>query len=148
MKGIVEQTPYITIAKGGERHMYVYGSNIIEDTDKIIDLYMIEMDTTECNYGNERNWLICPTCGKRRLSLYYDDYEFKCRKCAGLLYDIQTVSKKYRDDFNSLFNPLKLKHQMLNNRRPYYKGSLTKRAKRQVQKLLRYCDYSDGIHRQ
>lgn len=148
MKGIVEQTPYITIAKGGERHMYVHGSNIVEDIDQIIDLYMIEMDTTECNYGNERTWLICPTCEKRRLSLYYNDYEFECRECAELLYDIQTVSKSYRKDFNLLMNPLKLKHQMLNNRRPYYKGSLTKKAKRQVQKLLIYSDDLDGIHRQ
>lgn len=145
MKGIVEQTPYITIAKGGERHMYIHGSNLIEDIDKIIDLYMIEMDTTECNYGNERTWLICPTCEKRRLSLYYDDYEFECRECAGLLYDIQTVSKSYRKDFNRIMNPLKLKHQMLNNRRPYYKGDLTKKAQKQIEKLFKYSKELSNI---
>jgi len=137
MKGIVEQTPYITIAKGGERHMYVHGSNIIEDIGKIMDLYMIETSTTECHYGGEREWLICPTCGKRRLSLYYDDNEFKCRECAQLLYDIQTVSKSYRESFNTLMNPLKIKYKMIHNRRPFYNCKLTKRSKKQLKALIK-----------
>jgi hypothetical protein len=138
MRGVVEQTPYITIAKGGERYTFVHGSNIIEDIDFVIDRYMIDIDSTECNYGGWREWLICPICEKRKLSLFYQDYEFKCKECAGLLYDIQTVSESYRRTFNALIGTLKIKYKMENNRRPYYNGELTKRSRKQLRDLGRY----------
>lgn len=46
------------------------------------------------NYGGaDRHYFICPYCGRRARLLYLHRLHFKCRKCAGLNYQSQQVSK-------------------------------------------------------
>ncbi|MBL6985229.1 MAG: hypothetical protein ISR74_06505 [Candidatus Thioglobus sp.] len=49
----------------------------------------IMLDKTPCNYGGERKWFICPSCGGRCGILYQSSELFKCRSCSDVLYDSQ-----------------------------------------------------------
>ena len=53
---------------------------------------IIRIVSTPCNFGGEREWLLCPepTCGRRVKSLFVDEHHrIACRKCHGLLYESQ-----------------------------------------------------------
>jgi hypothetical protein len=45
----------------------------------VSDRVMIE--TTECHYGGERPWFLCPRCGSRRAVLFSVGGRFRCREC-------------------------------------------------------------------
>ena len=46
----------------------------------------IEVDTTPCNFGGSRPWLVCPKCRSRRGVLFCLDGYFRCRTCHNLAY--------------------------------------------------------------
>ena len=52
---------------------------------------------TNCNFGGERPWFICPGagCGHRVAKLYGARY-FVCRHCLGLAYESQREAPEYR----------------------------------------------------
>lgn len=54
---------------------------------------------TPCNYGGERLWFLCPTCGKRVAVLYLRGKSFACRGCCNLTYQScndTAMDRKYR----------------------------------------------------
>lgn len=46
--------------------------------------------TTGCNYGGQRYWFGCPTCGRRVAVLYMRNRGFACRKCNRIAYASQS----------------------------------------------------------
>ena len=42
---------------------------------------------TSCNYGGERIWFQCPTCGRRCAVVYRSGKYFACRICCDLTYE-------------------------------------------------------------
>lgn len=52
----------------------------------------IFIESTPCNYGNSRQWFLCPRCGYRCALLYGADRLFLCRKCYELPYASQMQS--------------------------------------------------------
>ena len=60
--------------------------------------YRVYLDTTPCNYGGERWWFRCPSCG-RRCRILYGGPEFTCRVCRDLTYRSQ---QEGRSRFRSL----------------------------------------------
>jgi len=46
----------------------------------------VAIETTECHYGGERPWFLCPRCFDRRGVLFSVDGRFRCRACHGLAY--------------------------------------------------------------
>jgi hypothetical protein len=51
----------------------------------------IMRDQTQCHFGGQREWLICPRCGGRRATLYYAHRRFACRSCLNLAYRSQQL---------------------------------------------------------
>ena len=49
--------------------------------------HSIELDTTPLNYGGHRVWWKCPCCSARVGLLYWEDWRWQCRKCAGLVHE-------------------------------------------------------------
>ena len=47
-----------------------------------------EFDFTRQNFGGERRWIICPSCGRRCRVLYGGAY-FRCRRCYNATYESQ-----------------------------------------------------------
>ena len=47
-----------------------------------------EFDFTRQNFGGERRWIICPSCGRRCRVLYGGAY-FRCRQCYNATYESQ-----------------------------------------------------------
>ncbi|RLA44424.1 MAG: hypothetical protein DRR42_20515, partial [Gammaproteobacteria bacterium] len=55
--------------------------------------YSVLFDWTECNFGGERIWFICPAKGcRRRAAILYGGSIFACRQCHGLVYPSQRES--------------------------------------------------------
>ena len=50
----------------------------------------IAFNWTPCNYGGERQWLICPHCGRRVAVIYGLESGFLCRHCYSLPYSSQS----------------------------------------------------------
>lgn len=48
-------------------------------------------DSTPCHYGGQRDWLICPRCGKRVAAVYFGRHRFACRTCNRLSYSSQRL---------------------------------------------------------
>lgn len=48
----------------------------------------ISLTSSACNFGGERFWFICPSCGRRAGTLYLPPLTRKlsCRKCNNLTY--------------------------------------------------------------
>jgi hypothetical protein len=46
----------------------------------------ITIETTECHYGGERPWFLCPQCFSRRAVLFSVDGRFRCRECHDIVY--------------------------------------------------------------
>lgn len=137
MKGIIEQTQYISVAGVGERYPYIHGSHRINHIYDIVDQYGIDMEETRCNFGGYRSWLICPVCGKKRLSLFYVDDLFQCKDCGNLLYDRQTESRKSRTLSERTIDLFRIKYEWMQNKRPVYNGKWTKRANRIAKRLVK-----------
>jgi len=59
----------------------------------------ISFDRTRCNYGGERFWFLCPSCGTRVAVLYLFRRRFACRHCHQLPYASQAenlMDRMYR----------------------------------------------------
>lgn len=139
MNGIVEECQYVTAVKGSRRHIFLYGDRVVNNGWYVYSDFGIETVDTKCNYGGYREWLICPICGKKRLTLYYVNDGFKCRVCGKLLYDKQRESKKGRISYAIIIDATKLKYRKEILTRPYYNGVLTKKAQKLIadhQKLI------------
>lgn len=50
----------------------------------------IQIVITHPNFGGERQWFVCPQCGRKVAFLYEDKY-FLCRHCHDLCYRVQQV---------------------------------------------------------
>lgn len=146
MYGIVEDTPYITLSKYSRTRRHYYRGQRIDLSHSIVHDSGVDFTTTPCNYGGKRFWLICQRCGKKKLTLYYIRGKFECVKCGELLYERQTMDKRklrlelsfldyyyYRDYMTRLYN------------RPFYKGVLTKRARRILNKIGMAIRYDNLI---
>jgi hypothetical protein len=48
--------------------------------------HTIELDTTPLHYGGHRVWWKCPCCRARVGMLYWQNWRWQCRQCAGLAY--------------------------------------------------------------
>lgn len=63
--------------------------------DFVADGYPVEQqimrDQTQCHFGGHRDWLICPRCDRRRVTLYYSNRHFACRSCLNLAYRSQQL---------------------------------------------------------
>ena len=56
--------------------------------------YDVSLDATACNFGGERYWFVCPSCGVRAGVLYRapgNEY-FWCRDCSNLSYRSRNCS--------------------------------------------------------
>jgi hypothetical protein len=49
----------------------------------------IDYDRTNCNYGGDRLWFLCPRCNARIAVLYCKDVLFLCRHCYEIPYTTQ-----------------------------------------------------------
>ena len=60
--------------------------------------YLVRLTWTDCNYGGQRPWFICPNqyCGQRVRTLYLRGRHFLCRRCHNLAYESQRESPKDR----------------------------------------------------
>jgi hypothetical protein len=56
----------------------------------------IELRTTDCQYGGERAWFICPCCHERRANLFLRSRRFACRTCQRLRYHSQSLDPTNR----------------------------------------------------
>lgn len=59
-----------------------------------INGHNIKITPTRPNYGGLRWWFVCPSCHKRKRTLYLSD-DYYCRKCLGLNYKSQTYRSNY-----------------------------------------------------
>ncbi|MDI6614102.1 hypothetical protein QMA64_05850 [Leuconostoc suionicum] len=59
--------------------------------------HKVKLTTTSPNYGGVRYWLVCPVCGKRKVTLYDVKSVMACRSCAKLYYPLQE-NKVQRDN--------------------------------------------------
>ena len=57
--------------------------------------YLVPLSWTRCNYGGERPWFLCPSCG-RRVAKLYGGAVFACRRCYGLAYRVQRETEDSR----------------------------------------------------
>lgn len=137
MLGFVEEHAHITVAKSGERHKCLGGKSLLKDTDYYVNVFNIKKDYTICNYGGEREWLICPQCNKRRLTLYFAGNSLRCRSCACLIYYKQADSKLGRTITQAIYDYNLNRVKAENIRRPFYNGKLTKRASNILKRLYR-----------
>jgi len=82
----------------------------------------IFFDYTPCHYGNTRQWLVCPKCGKRVAVLCSDSPLFLCRHCHQLPYGSQMegvierlrrqrdkIGKRLYEDYQDGFGSIKKK---------------------------------------
>jgi hypothetical protein len=52
--------------------------------------YPVRLDWTDCNYGGQRAWFLCPAAGcGRRVAVLYNGGIFACRHCYRLAYESQ-----------------------------------------------------------
>jgi hypothetical protein len=58
----------------------------------------VELGWTQCNFGGERPWFLCPGigCGRRVAVLHAAGRYFLCRHCYGLSYESQRDDKSHR----------------------------------------------------
>ncbi len=104
-KGLLKPNFYSTLtwSRNGEEigsiGIYAISESLIElrythrKTEHIND--PIHIDYTNCNYGGNRAWFICPSCGRRCAILYGGKY-YRCRKCYDLRYSTQNMDSLSR----------------------------------------------------
>ena len=51
--------------------------------------YPVALAKTDCHYGGQRYWFICPHCHRRAALLYCYTGLFLCRQCNGMAYRVQ-----------------------------------------------------------
>ncbi len=62
---------------------------------------LIELTKTECNYGGNRFWFLCPNCNRRTGVLYRKPLaqEFICRYCNSLTYNLRKYHRSSSEYF-------------------------------------------------
>lgn len=55
----------------------------------------VHIAKTQCHFGGERKWFICPGCQSKTLVLYVVS-RFRCRKCHGLYHPSSNEGELYR----------------------------------------------------
>ncbi len=70
----------------GGRATVIHGRSVFTTTVEATLLYL----------GGERRWLVCPSCGGRRKTLYVANLGLACRVCAGLRYPSQAMNRRAR----------------------------------------------------
>lgn len=79
-----------------KQHIHINGHNI-------------NITPTHPNYGGLRWWFVCPSCHKRKRTLFLFKGDYHCRKCLNLNYKSQT----YRSSFDALSDEyLRLLHDI------------------------------------
>lgn len=89
-----KETGRIGVTYLGDRFRLRYRSRANGSDWEQID-EMIYLSQTYPNFGGSRNWLNCPSCGKRRGALYGGKY-FRCRVCRGACYETQLEDAQNR----------------------------------------------------
>lgn len=74
---------------------FTYLRNTGKGTAKEIN-NVVSLDRTECHYGGERPWFLCPECVSRVAIIYLGEKGFACRSCNELTYESQTLSPMNR----------------------------------------------------
>jgi hypothetical protein len=83
----------MNIEKDGARLIYQTKS---KSTGELVTMdYQIRVSWTDCNYGGQRAWWICPTngCG-RRVAILFVNSVFACRHCNQLVYQSQRETQE------------------------------------------------------
>ena len=62
--------------------------------------YSIGLNYTNCNYGGQRAWIVCPCCHQRVTKLWLKRGIFKCRGC----HNINYFSSRISGDFTEIYN--------------------------------------------
>lgn len=90
--------------------------------------YRVNLEAMPCRYGGQRWWFRCPNtrCGRRCLVLYHCGDYFVCRTCAGLKYESQSHSGKYR----VLSNLFETDNYAMTVKRWYYRGKPTRKHRK------------------
>jgi len=52
----------------------------------------VNLTYTDCNYGGQRVWFVCPVCNRRTAKLYGQISHFVCRCCCNIPYKSQSES--------------------------------------------------------
>lgn len=95
--------------------------------------YKIDIIATECNFGGERYWFICPLdgCGRKTRVLYKKENCFGCRYCQKLTYKSQ--NKNRRSKYFGLTHYFDLMHKVDElegeAKKYHYQGKITKKRK-------------------
>lgn len=73
----------------------------LETSGFLINRQMIPVTQTECNYGGERVWFVCPACNGRVGTLYRKPLGvlFLCRSCQNLTYQLQRYHRSPAEQF-------------------------------------------------
>jgi hypothetical protein len=60
-------------------------------------IFPVHLTYTDCNYGGQRPWFLCPICGGRNAKLFQRDGRFNCRSCHKLVYRTQVLDTMGRN---------------------------------------------------
>ena len=71
-----------------------FASHITVDVG--LSSHRIDMTQTPCHLGGNRDWFLCPRCGKRMGVLYFRRGYFACRHCQKIAYQSQSGDSKDR----------------------------------------------------
>ncbi len=129
----------------GENEKYV--RLIYTQTDRFTDEkkdfdYKVSLATTPCNFGGNRYWFVCSAsrggkyCGRRVGTLYKDGDYFACRHCYNLSYSSRNLGGIFKSAGQVVSEP-ELEELYMSIKTKYYKGKMTKRYKRYLQKERR-----------
>lgn len=90
------------------RLLYTVPESISSSEKREVD-YVVPLSFTECNYGGERPWFLCPEkdCGRRVAKLYKPPTGdlFLCRECHDLTY--QSSQRSGISHYENIIKPLK-----------------------------------------
>jgi len=122
-----------------EKHLRLIYTQTDYDTEEKKDFnYKIPLTTTDCYFGGQRYWFICPLyhnkiyCGRRVAVLYKGGDYFGCRHCYDLAYSSQNEDRRYK--MYGLFKILDIEKQMADLEEqittPFYNGKPTKKYKK------------------
>uniref|UniRef100_A0A7C4M2Z3 Uncharacterized protein n=1 Tax=candidate division CPR3 bacterium TaxID=2268181 RepID=A0A7C4M2Z3_UNCC3 len=96
--------------------------------------YKIDIIATECNFGGERYWFICPLdgCGRKTRILYKNGDYFGCRYCQKLTYKSRNKNRRGKIFSLTHFIDLTQKIEELSEgvKKHHYQGKTTRKQKR------------------
>ena len=71
--------------------------------------YSIGLNYTNCNYGGQRAWIVCPCCHERVTKLWLKRGVFKCRSCNNMNYFSSRISGDFTEIYNRKINIIQKK---------------------------------------